>query len=75
MSSVTGDKCKSLSHLTAFSLHSALRKVQNQLRHEVNRLQAENTKLHVSIDELETQVNEYVCRACGSGSFVIPASF
>lgn len=38
----------------------ALRRVQNLLRHEVNKLQAENTKLHVSIDELETQVNEYV---------------
>lgn len=39
---------------------AALRRVQNMLRHEVNKLQAENTKLHVSIDELETQVNEYV---------------
>jgi hypothetical protein len=35
-----------------------LRRVQNQLRHEVNKLQTENTRLHISVDELETQVNK-----------------
>lgn len=45
--------------------HSALRRVQNQLRHEVNKLQTENTRLHISVDELETQVNKYVfCGFC-----------
>lgn len=30
------------------------------MRQEVNKLQNENTQLHVSIDELETKVDQYV---------------
>jgi hypothetical protein len=39
---------------------TALRRLQNMLRHEVNRLQEENSKLHESVNELETKVTAYV---------------
>jgi len=49
------------SHGAPFPIFStALRRVQNLLRHDVNKLQAENTQLHISVDELETKVNQYV---------------